>query len=116
MFLIKDYSKSMIQNHFQDPSLMFYAYTPKLSKSLVFAQNIIFLQDNSRGSIVDKHFQTKHKAKKRNKSQSDTKSPSSSPPRKKDNISMMTDCEDDSVEMMDIEIEANDLIKIMLLN
>ena len=32
-------------------------------------------------SIVDEHFQTKHKAKKRNKSQSDTKSPSSSPPR-----------------------------------
>ena len=64
---------------------------------------------------LEGHKVAKHAAKKRTKSQSNNSSPSSSPPRKRENkTDTHTTQVEEPVEMMDIQIEANAVMKTML--
>ena len=63
---------------------------------------------------LDVHKETMHNGCKRSKQERNVDSPTSSPPRKKENIDI--DGKDDSVEMMDIEIDANGVVIKMLEN
>ena len=63
--------------------------------------------------ILEDHTSNNHNPNKRNKAGSNSSSPSSSPPRKKmesDSVPKV----DDTIEMMDIEIGANDFVTAML--
>ena len=63
--------------------------------------------------ILEDHTSNNHNPNKRNKAGSYTSSPSSSPPRKKMESDLVPKA-DDTIEMMDIEIGANDFVTAML--
>jgi hypothetical protein len=74
---------------------------------------VIFVTGNGKPAL-DVHNETIHNGCKRSKQKRNNDSPTSSPPRKKENIDI--DGKDDSVEMMDIEIDSNGVVIEMLEN
>ena len=63
---------------------------------------------------IKNHMNKNHNKHKRNKSDETSFTPSSSPPRKKMELEEILGKDDESIEMMDIEIEANAWVVSML--
>ena len=69
-------------------------------------------------AVMSKHVEDEHRIKKRNNFQCLTSSPSNSPPRKKENIDLdnFTESEENVIEEMEVEVNADDFDKMLLVN